>query len=669
MSATAFDLPVSVTHWTGHAQPRGKREVGTWGALLDSELFTTPAVVVHANDRPGWAPSTFRDHLRRKENLESVWGLGLDVDACESIASVVAAFDDHYGIVHTTWSHQREKGTAPAVPRCRVVLALSRAMSATEHQVVWAWAAKHLATIGVSVDQAAKDPTRLWYTPSVPPGGEELYELHHLAGEPVDVDAVLRLAVAPPTQFPKTLDTWAERALESATGRVVSAGDGQRNDVLNREAFALGGFVGAGRLEVERVVDALHRAITANGGDPSKDERKIRDAIAKGAERPRALDTKEQASAVPVREAGAADERARVTDMTQRPPRIEWLGAAELFAPLPPPRWVVPGLRIGPGRPSMLAAYGYFGKSLAAQSLALAVASGTKAWGQFGTSGPARVRHFDHEQGTYATALRYQRLALGHGIDPALLLGRLEVAVFPSLYLTDADAEDAYARELEGIDLAIFDALVGISPGADENSSEMGTYLARFARVSERTGCAILLLHHFGKTKASGGPRPKQGDVDPRELPRGSSAIYGACGTVLVGSGGKADAKLVQQAKAAAEAAGSSIEDFYLVVEDVAEGLNPTAGVRVSFRTKEQVDPPRSPSAELDEGARRVAEIVHANPGCSLRVLRELTGGKANCVDAARDRAVQRELIRVDRARGGHRHFPRGIEEHAEHEA
>src|SRR5205085_420132 len=122
-------------------------------------------------------------------------------------------------------------------------------------------------------------------------------------------------------------------------------------------------------------------------GAITKGESKPRDAAEEAARH----DSKASDVSVTRESPETGEEGARVGTPGAATARVEWIGSAELFRPLPPPRWTVPGLQIGPGRPSMLAAYGYFGKTLAAQSMALSIASGAKVWGQFSTSGPARV--------------------------------------------------------------------------------------------------------------------------------------------------------------------------------------------------------------------------------------------------------------------------------------
>ena len=58
---------------------------------------------------------------------------------------------------------------------------------------------------------------------------------------------------------------YAVGALYNAVRRVASAGKGGRNDVLNRETYALARFVQAGALAESELRDALYAAANANG--------------------------------------------------------------------------------------------------------------------------------------------------------------------------------------------------------------------------------------------------------------------------------------------------------------------------------------------------------------------------------------------------------------------
>ena len=322
--------------------------------------------------------------------------------------------------------------------------------------------------------------------------------------------------------------------------------------------------------------------------------------------------------------------RLRGSDQAER---LQWIPTAEIFAPLPLPTWIVPELFIGPGRPTLVAGYGFSAKTLAVQALSLACASGKPAWGYFRCGSGLRVRHIDYEQGRAATLRRYQRLAQGLDIVLEDLADRLELAVFPDLYINDSAAVDRFARECDGAELVVIDALRGAMPGADENDSAVRLHIDNLTRVSERTGASMLLIHHAGK--------PKDAHADARTVPRGSSAIFDACGCVLVLAGSKEEPKLVRQEKTPADADGRAVEDFFLVVEDVPSETNAQAGVRVAFKTREQVRPPAAPGerfARLKDqilavvrdhrglkSANAICERVHGgNKGTRLQAIREL---------------------------------------------
>lgn len=314
--------------------------------------------------------------------------------------------------------------------------------------------------------------------------------------------------------------------------------------------------------------------------------------------------------------AGAREALAAGVELLVGRSMVTWRSTSEIFAPLPEPRWIARGLHIGPGRPSLLAGYGASAKTLSAQQLSLAVAAGVPAWEHFDTS-VAEVRHLDYEQGWHATARRYQRLAIGHRIDPRELGDRLKLAIFPSVFLDSQGAVDAYARLCEGAGLVILDALRGATPTQDENDSSIRACLDNLSRVSEKTGAAFVVLHHAGK--------PKDGHSDARTVARGSSAIFDACGCVFVVTPGKSkdDPRKVAQVKQPAEAEGGALEDFCLNVEDFTVGTNPTAGVRVVHRSLEAEDAEVEASAKYERDAARLLDAIRATPGISQKILIE----------------------------------------------
>src|SRR5690606_5924740 len=107
--------------------------------------------------------------------------------------------------------------------------------------------------------------------------------------------------------------------------------------------------------------------------------------------------------------------------------------------------------------------------------------------------------HFDYEQGRKLTKNRVQRLAVGFGVDKEALRGRMRVAIYPEVNLTTPQALKHYVEAMTGATVATIDALKGITPGIEENSSAIRDYMRVLSMASEQTGCAVLLIHHAGK--------------------------------------------------------------------------------------------------------------------------------------------------------------------------
>lgn len=324
----------------------------------------------------------------------------------------------------------------------------------------------------------------------------------------------------------------------------------------------------------------------------------------------------------------AVHEIQRTLDDAQKAPLVTWRSAFEVFAPLPPVPWRVRGLQICPGRPSMFVGYGASAKTLAAQSLALACASGRPVWGFFDAP-PMRVRHLDYEQGWRATARRYQRLAYGMDLDARDIADRLNVAVFPGLYLDQQGAVDAYAKVCDGADLVIIDSFKAATPTFEENDNAIRQCLDALTRVSEKAGCTFLVLHHAGK----GEP----GARDQRALGRGASSIFDASGSWFNFFSGsdKTDPRTVKQAKQPAESEGTGVADFMLDVLDVHAPERLNAGLRVSYKPITEPDHVAASSARYDALVHTVLDLVRRTPGKPREELAARAGvAKSACITA-----------------------------------
>jgi hypothetical protein len=297
----------------------------------------------------------------------------------------------------------------------------------------------------------------------------------------------------------------------------------------------------------------------------------------------------------------------------------------DIFAPLPPVKWMCEALDMAPGAPILIAGYGFSGKTIAAQDLALSVATGTPAWGRFPMRS-GRVLHVDYEQGAYLTRMRYQRLARARGIDPATLAGRLTVAPFPGWYL-DNDTKDELPRLCKGVDLLIVDSFRAACPRTDENTSDARIPLDRLSRIADETKTTPIVIHHARKpTKdAQGGARTSV---------RGSGALYDASGSVLVFAAEKGEPVNVSHEKA--RITGRPHADFRLWIEDVEIDGDPNAGLRVTCMEAPSGGTAPTPADRFVAlKARVLAHVREQGTVGGVNALRARLGGRKDDLSAA----------------------------------
>lgn len=291
--------------------------------------------------------------------------------------------------------------------------------------------------------------------------------------------------------------------------------------------------------------------------------------------------------------------------------------AAMWAARLTPVDLLVPEMDLGRGRPCGLVGAPNAGKNDAAQSLALAVASGRPAWGKV-VARRGRVLHLTWDMGDYATILRYRRLANGMGCTFAELAGNLEICDHPIATLCAADAEKAFVARCKGFDLVLVDNLRSAAPDGDENSSEFGRYVVLLGVIAARTHATVLYLHHTGK--------------DGQGQGRGTGAIQAASGAIWRIEGrGDEPRHLTQERKH--DNSNREHPDFWVKREELPpDAPFDTAGEPSWRDTWCAAKPPKSPAAARSAA---VAAFVKANPGCGADAIRRAVKGKAEEVDAA----------------------------------
>jgi hypothetical protein len=322
---------------------------------------------------------------------------------------------------------------------------------------------------------------------------------------------------------------------------------------------------------------------------------------------------------------------------------VRLLDTPAIFAPIRREPPVVEALGMTRGAPCMIAGYGYSRKTLLAQMIALDLAAERRVLGQWtATGGP--VVHLDYEQGEQLTRERYQRLANGHGISVADVGGRLFCASFPRFYLDSQDAETKLLGLCRGIRLLVVDSLRAAAPTVDENSSEIRLVLDMLTRVSERTGSCVLIIHHAGK---AGDPKDKRSN---KQAPRGSSAIFDACASVI-----KLDGEAEEPSKAVhtkSRNTGVCVEPFYLDSVDVPSpdiAEDARWGLRLVYQTEEQANPVEAPDAGHERAMAKIREYLRENPGAPGKdVLRaRLHMNRDTCIAAVAELLDSGEMVNL----------------------
>lgn len=320
---------------------------------------------------------------------------------------------------------------------------------------------------------------------------------------------------------------------------------------------------------------------------------------------------------------------------------LPYLTMAQVFEPLPPIPWLCEGLRLAPGGTAMLAGYGFSGKTIVAQHIALCVATGQPIFGIHPVR-KGKVLHLDYEQGSRLTRERYQRLARGMGVTPDDIGDRLYVTVLPDIYLDNEESLETLANTVDGFDLVIIDSFKASCPNTEENASNIRIPLDALSRISEKTGVTPLIIDHARK--------PKEEASAAKFSIRGNSAKFDALTTVFVFQSAKDKPTIVEHEKCRHR--GKTLPNFGLRVHDVAMDGNPYAGLTIEI-----LDEAALQSVTVDDSAAALRTVqakiiahLSAMPnqtfGGSRNGLHEIVGGhKATFLSAIKGLEGTRRIV------------------------
>jgi 5S rRNA maturation endonuclease (ribonuclease M5) len=226
----------------------------------------------------------------------------------------------------------------------------------------------------------------------------------------------------------------------------------------------------------------------------------------------------------------------------------------EIWKQLEPPDYVVDGLLVR-GSLALIVAYGSSLKTWVLEDGALSVATGGQWMARFDTKkAPALI--VDFESGDYELRRRAHRLARGRELQ--IPIDGFAFITMPSLNLASDAFFDALGPLAKKYGFIGIDSLAAGSGGIDENDTRFATSLNRLKAIAAESGCVIVVLHHSRKGSGE--------EADPREMVRGTSAIFNAVDIVLQMSR-KDDGFVVRQTKARG---GKTVDPFVVRVDDIA---------------------------------------------------------------------------------------------------
>jgi len=303
---------------------------------------------------------------------------------------------------------------------------------------------------------------------------------------------------------------YAEAAFEKEIAVLQSTSNGSRNDQLNRSAFALGQFVGAGALERSTVESTLENTAAALGlvqdDGLSSVRATIRSGIEGGLPQPRQVpsprdghmtDDYKGTAIVGNAPVGIPDMAPEAASTHESKSAFELLTLQEMAA-IPRAVWLVRSLLIEKTASVISADSGGF-KSFFALIMALCVALGRPFMGREVKQGTAV---YVAAEGFYTIAERAQAFALHHECELPENFHALKVPV----NLGDANIVAAFADAIASLNpaLVVLDTLSQCAIGANENDNgQMADFVRGMMALCARIGAHVTVLHHNGKASGT----------------------------------------------------------------------------------------------------------------------------------------------------------------------
>lgn len=269
-------------------------------------------------------------------------------------------------------------------------------------------------------------------------------------------------------------------------------------------------------------------------------------------------------------------------------------------------RWLVSGLITRNGT-AIIGGEPKTTKTWAAIEIALAVATGTRAYGEFYAE-PGTVDHVLLED--TGPQARNRLRALLAGSDRTLQAGRYFIQSRGAFIDITRDEDLAWivasCRRHGPTDLLILDPLRDIHSGEEDKSDSMRDVMRRLRVLGELLGCTVLVVHHTAKAGESTAKRR------PGQRLRGSGAIHGSVdsGIYLGGVGGDGRnlfRNIVDSEIKGARSAGRFMLELAVEDDDQGEATRATWTMRRDFSDLAEILADEKLSAKILRTARASA--------------------------------------------------------------
>lgn len=283
----------AITTWNNLTDTAGTSIDTTWDEFFASMRTAPPyrGDVRHG----GWSAAVCEPCARADVNVCGLSALVLDYDGGTSVDDAVAHWSDWYGLLYTTRRHKSE------APRFRIILPFTRIVTPDEYAIVWKWAEQLANDAGHKIDAVCHNPSRYWYLPGVPRGGE--YVTRDLRGAALDPDPILAAHRSAPPPSPAANDyapssvtgddrrtvAYLNAALRRACSDIANAPEGTRNQTLNAAAYGIARLVAGGELDRDTAWTELRRAAERAGLASSEIDKTLGSAFGAAANDPKKI--------------------------------------------------------------------------------------------------------------------------------------------------------------------------------------------------------------------------------------------------------------------------------------------------------------------------------------------------------------------------------------------